>query len=46
MAGTLSSKKCWSALSTVILVIEVPSSLTLVLDEMILPGKRSSLRYY
>ena len=42
MAATLSSKKCCSALSTVTLVNEDPSSLTLVLDPMITPGMRSS----
>ncbi len=46
MAVTLSSRKCCYDLSIVILLTELPSNLTLVLDEMMLPGRRSSFKYY
>jgi hypothetical protein len=46
MAATLSSRKCCYDLSIVSLLTDDPSNLTLVLDEMILPGRRSSFKYY
>ncbi len=42
MAVTLSSKKCCSDLSMVILRYDDPSSLTLVLEPIMIPGNNNS----